>query len=49
MDNQFDKLREKIKEISMVDSSHLVETLLIVVDEVEKIYNEMRQGYTKPE
>ena len=48
MSNTFDELRERIKEVSRTDASHLEEILLAVVYELEKIYNETRQGYTKP-
>lgn len=46
MSNKFDELREKIKKTLL--SGYLEEILLLIIDELEKSYNEIRQGFTRP-
>ena len=43
---KFDELREKIKTTCTLG---LEEILLVIVDELEKVHKELRQGYTKVE
>jgi len=46
--NRFDEMREKIG-IAPEDRSAKEQVLYSIIDELEKIYNELRQGFTKPE
>ena len=49
MSIKFDILREKVNKISLTDPSSMIETLLSIVDKLEQIYIEIRQGYTEIE
>jgi len=47
MGDKFEDLRQKVKGIIL--SKEFEGVLLAIIDEIERIHNELRQGFTKPE
>lgn len=49
MATHWDALREQVKKIDMkFDDVHLDTILMLLINEIEKLSNEIHQGYTKP-
>ena len=48
MSAKLDELRGKIKEISIVDLTKLEDILLSIIDEIERVSDEIRRGFYRP-